>query len=368
MADWRLLTNEEALAIWDRTLMGFDDCSPYQSYAWGEYRKALGWEPCRWIAFDHEGKAVAMIQGGLRRYAFGVGLIWCEGGPVGELTVCDDSLQTAIKAGTGLKRIYFRFRCDRRRHIDDVLRLSAQGWRTTWSPLTSNYSLDLDLTQDEDRVLAACDRNFRRNLRNSSASKVTVTQWSHASADEVLSVYASMQNLKGIEEQLSRAEISQMLRELNQGLVLYRCNDEAGEVVSLLGVLIAGAKATSLLWATSEKGRQLLASYPIFWAIIQHCRRSGVRVFDLAGVDPIRNPGVYRFKRAAGGQPIEYLGEWDWATSQSVQWFGNWSIANRDHLKRIELTLKRNWAPRRSMSVRTTESGATADFAAGAVT
>jgi FemAB family len=340
MVTWKLLTDEEALQSWDRTLLTFDDCSPYQSYSWGEYRKGLGWMPCRWTAIDEREKLVALMHGALRRYPFGVGLVWCEGGPIGDLSVCDQSLLAAIKATTGLKHVYCRFRCDRARNIEDSLRLVAQGWSLSWSPLTTCYSMALDLKQDEDRLLAACDRNFRRNLRRAGESNCKVEQWFNPDVRDVVSVYESMQDLKGIDEQLSGDEIRQMIERLGRELVLYRCVNEAGKVVSLQGVLVVGGRAVSLLWATNEEGRRLLASYAILWALVQHCQKIGVRIYDLAGVDPIRNHGVYRFKRSSGASPIEYLGEWDCATSAAMQWFGNWSIANRDKLKQVESLLK----------------------------
>jgi len=333
MARWELLPNEEAARTWDQNLREFDDCTPYQSYAWGEYRRALGWEPFRWIAFDDEEKVVAMMQAAVRRYPFGVALIWSEGGPVGDLSACNDSLQQAITQTTNLKRFYCRFRCDRRRDIEDALRLTAQGWSASWSPLTSNYSMALDLTQAEDRLLANCDRNWRRNLRRADECKLSVRQWMDASVDEVLSVYTSMQEAKGLDEQLSRKEVEELLRSLKQQLVLYRCDDEKGEVVSLLGCMVAGNQACAVFWATSEAGRKVHASYATFWAVVQHCRRIGIKSYDLAGIDPVRNHGVYRFKRATGAAPIEYLGEWDWANRPWLRWFGNWAVARRARLK-----------------------------------
>ena len=332
MARWELLKNEDAARTWDQTLGEFDDCTPYQSYAWGEYRRSLGWEPYRWIAFNDEEKVVAMMQAAVRRYPFGVGLIWCEGGPVGDLTACNDSLQQAMTRTTNLKRFYCRFRCDRRRHIEDALRLTAQGWSTSWSPLTSNYSMALDLTQEEDRLLANCDRNWRRNLRRADECKLRVRQWMDANVDEVLSVYTSMQEAKGLDEQLSRKEVEELLQSLKQQLVLYRCDDEQGEVVSLLGCMVAGNQACAVFWATSEAGRKVHASYTTFWAVVQHCRRIGIKSYDLAGIDPVRNHGVYRFKRATGAAPIEYLGEWDWANRPWLRWFGNWAVARRARL------------------------------------
>ena len=126
MARWEMLSDEEARRCWDQVLVRFADYSPFQTYAWGEYRRGLDWEPCRWAAFNEEGEIIAMMQGALRRHAFGIGLIWCEGGPVGDLSACDDGLHQAILRTTGLKRTYCRFRCDRevqigRPHLHFVL-------------------------------------------------------------------------------------------------------------------------------------------------------------------------------------------------------------------------------------------------------
>ena len=332
MIKWKILTDEEARGTWDQTLVRFSDCSPFQSYAWGEYRRSLGWQPCRWAAFDDQDQIVAMMQASLRRYPLGVGLVWCEGGPVGDLSSCDERLQSAIMDTTNVKRLYCRFRCDRERNIKDCLQLTAQGWSMPWSPITTNYSMILDLSQSEEHLLAACDRNWRRNLRRSQECDLKVSHWHDASADEVLAVYQSMQDLKGLEEQFSHDEIEQLLKHLNQRLVLYRCDDEDGHVVSLLGCLIIGHRAGAVFWATSEMGRKLHASYAIFWALVQHCRRLGLKSYDLAGIDPVRNHGVYRFKRDTGAVPVEYLGEWDWANSSRWRWFGNWAIARRNQL------------------------------------
>lgn len=329
MATWRLLTDDEARNSWDEALLKFDDYSPFQSYAWGEYRRALGWEPCRWAAFNEKGEVVAMMSGVLRRYPLKVGLIWCEGGPIGDLTLCNDDLQDAIRKTVGLKRLYCRFRCDREREIQDALQLTSMGWNRSWFNLTSNFSMMFDLRNDETQTLANCGRNWKRNLKASRTAKLNVRQWLDASPEEVLSVYLSMQTVKGLDEQHSHDEIAQLLKSCRQNLVLYRCDDESGQLVSLLGWLVLGNRAWSVVCATNERGRQLGASHAIFWEMYQHCRRIGLESCDLAGIDPIKNHGVYRFKKDTGAQHLEYLGEWDWATSELLRFGGNWGISRR---------------------------------------
>ncbi|MEK6336410.1 MAG: peptidoglycan bridge formation glycyltransferase FemA/FemB family protein [Acidobacteriota bacterium] len=340
MAKWESLTDEKARLTWDQMMARFDDCSPFQSYGWGEYRRGLGWKPYRWIASDDQGEVIAMIQGYLRRHPFGLGLVWSEGGPVGDLSACDESLQAAITGATGLRRVYCRFRCDRKRNIEDALRLGPQGWSIPWSPLTSNYTMTLDLTQDEAQMLKGCERNWRRNLKRSQEAKLNIRQWLEPTVEQIAAVYQSMQQVKGLEEQHSQAEIEQLLLNASEKMVIFRCDDESGQVISLIASLLIGNRACSVLSATSAKGRELHASYGVFLAMITHCRNAGVRTYDLAGIDPVRNPGVYRFKRATGATPVELLGEWDWASRPWLRWFGNWAISQRNRIRRAETVVK----------------------------
>jgi hypothetical protein len=84
MVNWKLLTEEIASQEWDNQLITFNDCSPFQTYSWGQYQKALGWQPYYFAAEDEGGKTLSMILGLLRRYPFQTGMMWCTGGPLGD--------------------------------------------------------------------------------------------------------------------------------------------------------------------------------------------------------------------------------------------------------------------------------------------
>src|SRR5262245_42269775 len=118
MTLWNTLSDEQASATWDQIAAHFNDCSPFQSYDWGEFRRALGWAPSRLVAVDDAEQVVAMIQVYVRKYALGIGLIWSEGGPTGDLSAFDKDFQQLLRDATGLSRCYVRFRSDRRRNIE----------------------------------------------------------------------------------------------------------------------------------------------------------------------------------------------------------------------------------------------------------
>jgi len=71
--------------------------------------------------------------------------------------------------------------------------------------------------------------------------------------------------------------------------------------------------------AAGSEARKVYASYATLWGMAQECHVRGVNLFDFSGVDPQNNKGVWDFKRGTGAQPIEYLGEWECATSEFLR-------------------------------------------------
>lgn len=341
MARWESLTDEIARTIWDKTLVRFDDCSPFQTYAWGEYNRAIGWQPYRWMAYNDEGEAVAMMLGLLRKYPAGIGLVWSVGGPIGDIATWDESLHQAMLRTTGLKRLYCRFRCDRRRYVGDALQLTCYGWMRSWYTLNTSWSLGLDIKPDDCQLLAGHARNWRRNLERALKSNLNIRLWTNPDIDEMLAVYTGMEKRKNLVEQFSRAELENLFNHVRERIIIFRCDDEQGRLIGFRGCVVVGNRACDHLAATTERGRELRASYAVFRALIQHCRRLGVEFYDLGGIDPFQNPGVYAFKKQTGAEPLEYLGEWDWATSGWLRWAGNWAIWQRSRVRRAETVIKK---------------------------
>ena len=73
----------------------------------------------------------------------------------------------------------------------------------------------------------------------------------------------------------------------------------AGLVASAMG-----DSAVYLLGATSDDGLNAKGSYLLQWTLIQRLKENGVRWYDLGGIDPERNPGVYHFKRGFSGADV----------------------------------------------------------------
>ena len=329
MVVWRLLSRDEAAESWDKSLLRFEDLTHTQLFSWGEYRSAFGWQPYRWVASGADGEIVAMMQGLVRTYPGRIGLIWVPGGPSGDIQYWNSELRQTLAETTGLSRLYVRISSNRPYRTEDVLMLRSLGWNRSSAPLLSGLSMMYNLARDEVLRVDSCSRNWRHNLRRSDKYGLSYHRWEAPDIETMFGIYQSMQDYKNLGQQFAREELVQMFDKLADHIVLYRADDENGEPVSLRGCIVFGDKGWDLFAATSVKGRKIYASYGLFWQLMRHCQEMGVRYYDMSGIDPVNNPGVYDFKKGTGAEPQEYLGEWDWAASPLLGAGANWMISRR---------------------------------------
>lgn len=336
MINWKLLTEETAKQVWDESLIRLADRSPFQTYSWGQYNRALGWEPCYFAAFNEKEEIVAMCLGLLRRYPLGVGLMWCVGGPVGDILAWNDDLRQTVLELTGLRHLYFRFRCDRERSIRDVLFLNNAHWTRSSFMMTSALSMELDLSRTEGEVLAGLSSSWRRNLKLAQKNNLVIKQCLNPDIEEICRVFAEMEKQKNLPQLFSRERLENLFRLAKENFIFYRCEDEEGNLLCFRACIAVGNRACDYLAAADEKGRAMRASYATLWEMLLECKKRGVTHYDLGGIDPWANPGVYTFKKETGAREVEFLGEWDWATSSLLRFLGNWAIQRRQQTRLVK--------------------------------
>ncbi len=72
-----------------------------------------------------------------------------------------------------------------------------------------------------------------------------------------------------------------------------------------------GDTAVYLLGAANDQGLKTNASYLLQWRVIEYAKERGCSWYDLGGIDPERNPDVYRFKARIGGADIVAPGPYE---------------------------------------------------------
>lgn len=312
---WTRVSDVEAARTWDRDLAVFPDRSMTQTFRWGAYKAHGGWTPLRLVAHDAHGRLQAMLQVLARRYPARTSVTWCPGGLAGPIEFWNAGLLECMSASLGAWQLYCRVAFNRAKNLDDVEYLRMQGWRSPSRHLSASRTMIWSLGSSDDEMMAGLSGNWRHNVRRAQQRHPHVERWTNPSPAALGATYAAMSSQKGMAPEFNAAELSAMLQSLDGQIVMYGCADDAGTPLAFRACLIQGDRAWDLLAATAPEGRRSYASYAVLWKLVRHCSSAGVKAYDLSGVDPIKAPGVYDFKRGTGALEQESLGEWEWATS-----------------------------------------------------
>lgn len=325
---WRLLDEEEARRRWDALLLEFPDQTVFQTCDWAAYKRNMGWTALFFLAEETGGRARAMALVLAKLYPLKTAVVWCRGGPVGEPVLWNRELRESVKQALGAARLFFRLSSCRKLAPAEASALAAAGWRKPPTLLGGGRTIWVDLDRPAGESLSALSSNWRHNL-NRGQKKNAVRAWTDASPAALAEIYESMQDYKAIAVQHTAEDLRALFKNLGARIALLRCDDEAGRPIAFRAAAINGDWAWDLLAASTPEGRKRYASYALLWALLQRCRELGARRYDLTDVDPVGIKGVYDFKKGTGGQEVELLGEWDWASSPLLRWGANWMIGRK---------------------------------------
>jgi hypothetical protein len=310
-----MLTFSESddIAHWDAALALLPGSSLYQSCAWGRYRSAMGWQVVRAIGRDANYAIVAMVQMLMRR-RLGMHIIWIPGGPAGESRLWAASLAEWLRKRFG-PLAYCRLNILAEQDSDSVKALRDHRWRRPKARLGTGLSLKLNLRGNEAERMSAASANWRHNLRRSAKYGFTVERWKSPDPNQMATVYREMEGLKGLGQQHSETGLRAMIDGLGERLLVFRSLDRDGNLLAFRAGGIFRDQAWDLLAAATRAGRKVYASHATLWALLEVCRQHGALDYDLGGVDPVGNKGVFDFKHGTGARVVEYLGEWEWAST-----------------------------------------------------
>jgi lipid II:glycine glycyltransferase (peptidoglycan interpeptide bridge formation enzyme) len=187
--------------------------------------------------------------------------------------------------------------------------LFDRGYRKTDRARTYR-TIAVDLSSGEGNLLKNLDGKWRTDLNFAKKADLAVDVGATADLfSRFQSLYESMRERKGFSSVLE-PEFFFKLHPESIGLrvmIAHRHGrDAAGHVESMLG-----GSAIYLFGASNEVGRQAKAAYLLNWLALVHAQERGVAWYDLGGIDPVANPGVYRFKGRMGGQEMEAAGPYE---------------------------------------------------------
>jgi hypothetical protein len=312
---WTVEVDRVSREEWALILEQFHDATIYQSFSYGNVR--WGEENVSRLVLKLDGEAVGLAQLRIFRpkwLKFGIAyLAW---GPLTERRGYGMSREVALRMARCLLAEYSR---KRKLHLCVVPNAFAGSARA--ASMESGFrqftrglifrnkpyrTCVLDLSPSLEDLRKGFDRKWRNQLTRAVKNNLNVVAGSENDEfGKFCSIYAQMRKRKAFKTNVDIADFCKTQKDLgpSQRMRVFLC-EESGVPVAGLVASILGGTAIYMLGATTETGLRLKASYLLQWELIRWLKENGIRWYDLGGIDPENNPGVYHFKKGLSGVEV----------------------------------------------------------------
>lgn len=313
MNGWSLYEGNNA--SWNDQIKKFKRSSYLQDNEWALNLQALSWVVCRW-SYKKNDESIAYLQGFLKRYPFGVGVLWFPDWIVGDYEQ-SLGLIKVIKESLSLRFLTIRIRSHHQknqREFDILSTVFSPAIRPFGSALRMNLSLSISV----DQLHSNLSKNWKRNLKRSNKIDHEIIEINNPLI--IHSLYKELSDLKKTRQFYTLQEIESLMRSHQDRILVIGSKTSDGSVQAIRGAIIRGRKAIDIFAAASHFSRKHYLSYGLCWELIVRCKDLGCIDYDFSGVDPDKNKGVYNFKKGTGAEMVEMLGEFEYSNSYLLKW------------------------------------------------
>jgi hypothetical protein len=323
MVIWEPYPESEGAHGWNSLLLQAHDYNLFQSFGWGEYKRSTGWRPLRFLAHNKGGEVVSMVQLLVKSFPLGFALAWASGGPVFRFVNRHVSSQAFDLQGllAALRARFPRLLVRFNSYVPHESALAYHFNMTCRRPcirINSGYSLQFEIPTHAEMFIAGMTSKHRYYVNKAARAPLS---WQVGCDDDSIkaltAIHREMTANKGLRlptiPEVSYSDLREKLGE--DGMTIFTGYLDNQPVTSCL-TLDFGKKSFFWVAATGNAGRQVGAAYAMLPRLIDVLRKKGIEHFDFGGIAPgsPQAEGVNHFKRGFGGQLVEYLGEWEWAS------------------------------------------------------
>jgi lipid II:glycine glycyltransferase (peptidoglycan interpeptide bridge formation enzyme) len=312
---WQVELDRATSAEWSQMLDLFDDANIYQTSAYAGVR--WGEKNLSRLVMKRDGEVLGMAQLRIvRPTPLKFGMAYLRWGPLWERRglPLDPEVPTrmarAIEAEYVDKRkLFLRVLPNAFAGSSRATTIQAAFSKFTPEPLDAGNTyrtIALDLTPSLAELRGGLDKKWRNQLSRSEKNNLKVVA-GHGSEEyrTFCQIYSQMRKRKSFETTVDADEFGQIQEALgeSQRMRILICEDKGVPVAGLVASAM-GDSAIYLLGATSDDGLNSKGSYLLHWTLIGWLKERGVKSYDLGGIDPEGNPGVYHFKRGFSGAEV----------------------------------------------------------------
>jgi len=312
---WQVEVDRATRTEWSQMLDLFDDANLYQTWSYGGVR--WGEKNLSHLVLKRGGEVLGMAQ--LRivqptRLKFG--MAYLRWGPLFQRRGTPLAPDVAVNMARALEEEYINNRKLFLRILPNAFVGSPRAAliQSTFREFTpepldadnTDRTFVLDLRPSVEELRKKLDKKWRNQLSSSEKKGLKVITGNGIDEYRIFcQMYGQMRKRKTFETTVDVEEFGRIQEDLPEShrMRVLICRD--GEVpVAGLVTSATGESAIYLLGATSDAGLDSKGAYLLQWTLIKWLKEIGFRWYDLGGIDPERNPGVYHFKKGLSGADV----------------------------------------------------------------
>jgi len=301
---------------WTQFTARYPDAHLLQQAEWGALKADFGWQPVYLAAGD------AGAQVLFRSLPLGFSIAYIPKGPLGSDlehlwplvdAVCREKRAVFVKAEPDAWEGEF----------SGTEQLKQAGFRPSAHALQPRRTIVLDLSGDDDQILARMKQKTRYNIRLAAKKDVVVEP------SDDLETFGRLMEVTGERDEFGvhTQDYYQRAYELfhPSGKCQLFLATYNGQPLAGLMAFASGERAWYLYGASNNQERNRMPTYLIQWEAIRWAKDKGCTSYDLWGVPDYAEEeletnfskrsdglwGVYRFKRGFGGELRRASSAWD---------------------------------------------------------
>jgi lipid II:glycine glycyltransferase (peptidoglycan interpeptide bridge formation enzyme) len=310
--DWQIEVDGSSPAEWSAMLNLFNDANIYQTHSYGAIR--WGAKNLSHLVLKRGGDVVAIAQLRIvRPTRFKFGMAYLRWGPLFERRGRPLDPEVAEAVAHALENEYGRRRKLYLRVLPNAFTGSPRATlvQAAFASFTgeppsgenTDRTLLLDLSPSLDELRRRFDKKWRNQLSRAEKNNLTVAGGTGSEEYRTFArLYQEMRRRKTFETTVDAEEFGRIQADLPEPLRMrvLICMSQGVPVAGLVAAPM-GDSAIYVLGATGDDGLNSKGAYLLQWTLISWLKENGYRWYDLGGIDPKRNPGVYHFKSGLSG-------------------------------------------------------------------
>jgi lipid II:glycine glycyltransferase (peptidoglycan interpeptide bridge formation enzyme) len=315
---WQTEVDRVTRDEWSAMIGLFDDANLYQTWSYGAVR--WGGKSLSHLVLKRDGEVSALAQVRIvRPTPFNFGMAYLRWGPICHRRGRDLDVDVVSRMARALHDEYVVKRGLLLQILPNAFVGSprAEIFKSAFSSYGQQRETNLqpyrtfvvDLSVSLQQLRKNLDPKWRNKLSGAERNGLTIVSGRGIEEYKSFSrLYTEMRNRKAFETTLDIEEFGKLQEDLleSERMEILICQRDGIAIAGVVASVI-GNSAIYLLGATSDSGLDAKGSYLLQWTLIQRLYDAGVRWYDLGGIDPEGNPGVYQFKKGLSGTDVSHL-------------------------------------------------------------